>query len=60
MYHYSNFDEVYKKFDRNDLILLDEDFRGAGEEKMRNEMTDYYESFSYLGKIRIRHLQHIF
>ena len=60
VYHYSNFLEVYRKFDREELVLLDEDFRGAGGDQIRNDMNDYYESFSYLGKLSVRKMQKMF
>lgn len=46
-YHYSNFDEVYEKFDRNDNILLDDVY------KQKNVKIDYeqYELYSYLGSM---------
>jgi len=29
-YHYSNFDSAYRNFDRQDMLLLDPEFRESG------------------------------
>jgi hypothetical protein len=55
-YHYSNFDQAYKTFDREDLVLMDPDFRDSGGDMIRNQMNAHYESFSYLAKLKTRQL----
>ncbi len=43
-------------FDRNEKVLLDPDFRGTGGEQITQQLSDYYESFSYLSKINLKKL----
>ncbi|CDW84749.1 UNKNOWN [Stylonychia lemnae] len=59
-YHYSNFDSVYKQFDRQEMILLDPQFRESGAEQIKTQMNHSYESFSYLSNISTRRIQELF
>jgi len=55
-YHYSNFEDVYAKFDRTENILLDPGFLEGG----NDFQPEYYESYSYLGSLTIKDLGEIF
>lgn len=55
-YHYSNFDKVYRTFDREDKLLLDSQFQGNYAIIQQATEQDNYESFSYLAKLKLRDL----
>eukprot|EP00347_Sterkiella_histriomuscorum_P022834 403336976 len=59
-YHYSNFDTAYQTFDKQDLLLLDPEFKDSGAENIRKNFGESYESFSYLTNISTCRLQELF
>ncbi|CDW79920.1 UNKNOWN [Stylonychia lemnae] len=59
VYHYSNFDQAYRTFDRQNFILLNPIYQGD-ESLTQKIIADRYEQLSYLSKLKMRDLQKIF
>lgn len=53
-YHYANFDEVYREFDKNTLVLLSKDYGHFRESSSANNLFgENYEQFSYLNELKM-------
>lgn len=60
-YHYSNFDQAYKQFDRSALVLLRQPLIQSQDDPITQQsLNENYEVYSYLSTLKIRDLQKVF